>query len=96
MELSRGDGSVGTIAAVQAGLALRSIVACGSPEQIAQWAPRLATAEVLGAFALTEPDARIGLRLAGDPRRARRRAATGISGEKKWIGNGSLRRGVPR
>jgi glutaryl-CoA dehydrogenase len=88
MELSRADGSVGTIAAVQAGLALRSIVYCGSPEQIAHWAPKLATAEVLGAFALTEPthgSDSVSL----ETRAVRVEGGYRISGEKKWIGNGS-------
>lgn len=88
MELSRADGSVGTIAAVQAGLALRSITECGSPEQIATWGPKLANAEILGAFALTEPThgsdsvslETCAVRVDGGYR---------ISGEKKWIGNGS-------
>ncbi|GAA1498111.1 acyl-CoA dehydrogenase family protein [Paeniglutamicibacter kerguelensis] len=89
MELSRADGSVGTIAAVQAGLALRSIVDCGSPEQIAQWAPKLANAEVLGAFALTEPthgSDSVSL----ETRAVRVEGGYRISGEKKWIGNGSV------
>ena len=95
MELSRGDGSVGTIAAVQAGLALRSIAACGSPEQIAHWVPRLATAEVFGAFALTEPthgSDSVSL----ETRAVRVPGGYRISGEKKWIGNGSLgAEGIP-
>ncbi|MFJ6415995.1 acyl-CoA dehydrogenase family protein [Paeniglutamicibacter sp. NPDC091659] len=89
MELSRADGSVGTIAAVQAGLALRSIVDCGSPEQIAHWAPKLARAEVLGAFALTEPthgSDSVSL----ETRAVRVEGGYRISGEKKWIGNGSV------
>ncbi|GAA1857292.1 acyl-CoA dehydrogenase family protein [Paeniglutamicibacter psychrophenolicus] len=88
MELSRADGSVGTIAAVQAGLALRSIVYCGSPEQIEQWAPKLATAEVLGAFALTEPthgSDSVSL----ETRATKVEGGYRINGEKKWIGNGS-------
>lgn len=88
MELSRGDGSVGTIAAVQAGLALRSIAMCGSDEQIAHWVPRLATAEVLGAFALTEPthgSDSVSL----ETRAARVPGGYVLNGEKKWIGNGS-------
>ncbi|GER24274.1 acyl-CoA dehydrogenase [Zafaria cholistanensis] len=89
MELSRGDGSVATVAAVQAGLVLRSIATCGSPEQVAQWVPRLAAAEVLGAFALTEPthgSDSVSL----ETRAVRVRGGYRISGEKKWIGNGSL------
>ena len=55
MEISRGDGSVGTFLGVQAGLAMRSIAMHGSEEQKAQWLPAMARCEKLGAFALTEP-----------------------------------------
>lgn len=89
MELSRADGSIGTIAAVQAGLALRSIIDCGSPEQIAAWAPKLATGEVFGAFALTEPthgSDSVSLETSA----VRVEGGYLINGEKKWIGNGSV------
>lgn len=89
MELSRADGSVGTIAAVQAGLALRSITQCGSPDQIAHWAPKLANAQVLGAFALTEPthgSDSVSL----ETRAVRVAGGYLLNGEKKWIGNGSV------
>ncbi|MBG6084285.1 acyl-CoA dehydrogenase family protein [Zhihengliuella flava] len=89
MELSRADGSIGTICGVQAGLAMRSIALCGTDEQIAQWVPKLVRAEVWGAFGLTEPThgsdsvslETTATRVDGGYR---------ISGEKKWIGNASL------
>ena len=56
MEISRGDGSLGTVLAVQGGLALRTLALFGSPEQQDRWLQPLASGEVLGAFALTEPD----------------------------------------
>ena len=56
MEISRGDGSLGTVVAVQGGLALRSIALFGSDEQKARWLVPVARGEVLAAFALTEPD----------------------------------------
>ncbi|PQZ87768.1 acyl-CoA dehydrogenase [Arthrobacter sp. MYb227] len=89
MELSRADGSIGTIAAVQAGLALRSIIDRGSEEQIEQWASKLANGEVFGAFALTEPthgSDSVSL----ETRAVRVEGGYRISGEKKWIGNGSV------
>ena len=55
MELNRGDGSLGTIQAVQAGLAMRSIWMLGSEEQKQRWLPGMARLDLLGAFALTEP-----------------------------------------
>lgn len=89
MEISRGDGSMGTVIAVQGGLALRSIALHGSDEQKATWLVPLARAEKLGAFALTEPDH------GSDSTSLETTAhltADGwlLNGEKKWIGNGSV------
>ncbi|WP_309080881.1 acyl-CoA dehydrogenase family protein [Zhihengliuella sp.] len=89
MELSRADGSVGTICGVQGGLALRSVAYCGSAEQIAHWVPRLARAEVWGAFALTEP-AHGSDSVSLETRATRVEGGYRLSGEKKWIGNASL------
>ncbi|GAA3582536.1 acyl-CoA dehydrogenase family protein [Klugiella xanthotipulae] len=89
MELSRGDGSLGTIAGVQAGLALRSIALFGSPEQQAEWLVPLARGEKLGAFALTEPahgSDSVSLETAA----VRDGDEWVINGSKKWIGNGSV------
>ncbi|PZU40177.1 MAG: acyl-CoA dehydrogenase [Microbacterium sp.] len=90
MEVSRGDGSLGTMLAVQGGLALRTLALFGSTAQQEQWLRPLATAEVLGAFALTEPDH--GSDSVSLETTARRDPATGewvIRGAKKWIGNGA-------
>ena len=56
MELSRGDGSMGTFLGVHGGLAMKSIVMLGSEEQKQRWLPPMARLEKIGAFALTEPD----------------------------------------
>ena len=56
MEVSRGDGSLGTVIAVQGGLALRTLALFGSPDQQARWLTPIARGEVPAAFALTEPD----------------------------------------
>ena len=42
MELSRGDGSLGTFLGVQSGLAMRSIALLGSEEQKQRWLPGMA------------------------------------------------------
>jgi glutaryl-CoA dehydrogenase len=42
MELSRGDGSLGTFVGVHAGLAMQSIAQCGSEEQKLRWLPPMA------------------------------------------------------
>ena len=74
MELNRGDGSLGTFQAVQAGLAMRSIWMLGSEEQKQRWLPGMARLDLLGAFALTEAahgsDA-VALETTATPRRRR-------------------------
>ena len=90
LELSRVDASVGTFVGVTSGLAITSIAVCGSQEQKAEWMPRLASAEVVGAFGLTEPlsgsDAAKGLRTT-----ATRTGDTWVlNGAKRWIGNATF------
>ncbi|QCU77208.1 acyl-CoA dehydrogenase [Citricoccus sp. SGAir0253] len=88
MELSRVDGSLGTVLAVQGGLALRTLVYFGSEEQQRQYVGPLARGEVLGAFALTEPDH--GSDSAGlETRATRTERGWVLRGAKKWIGNGA-------
>jgi glutaryl-CoA dehydrogenase len=89
MELSRGDGSLGTFLGVQAGLAMKSIAELGSEEQKQRWLPAMARLEKLGAFALTEPDH--GSDSVGLETIAQRDGDSYVlSGAKRWIGNGSL------
>jgi len=89
MELNRGDGSIGTAAGVQGGLAMRSIHMCGSEEQKQRWLPAMARCEKLGAFALTEP--RHGSDSVSLETEARRDGDEYvINGAKRWIGNGTL------
>jgi glutaryl-CoA dehydrogenase len=88
MELSRGDGSLGVLLGVQAGLAMRSIAMLGSEEQKQRWLPSMARMERLGAFALTEPDHgsdSVSLETA-----RREGDEYVIDGAKRWIGNGSV------
>ena len=90
MELNRGDGSIGTILAVQAGLAMRSIWMLGSEEQKQRWLPGMAGLDLLGAFALTEPEH--GSDAVALETTARPDGDGGyiLNGEKRWIGNGTL------
>ncbi len=88
MEISRGDGSLGTILAVQGGLALRTLALFGSAAQQDRWLTALADASVLGSFALTEPDH--GSDSVSLETVARRDGDEWvIRGTKKWIGNGA-------
>jgi len=89
MELNRGDGSLGTILAVQAGLAMRSIWMLGSEEQKQRWLPGMARLELLGAFALTEPEHGSDA-VALETTAVRDGAGYVLDGAKRWIGNGTL------
>jgi glutaryl-CoA dehydrogenase len=89
MELSRGDGSLGVLLGVQAGLAMRSIAMHGSEEQKQRWLPSMARMEKLGAFALTEPDhGSDSVSLETTARRDGDEYV--IDGAKRWIGNGTV------
>ncbi|AGW40814.1 acyl-CoA oxidase [Leifsonia xyli subsp. cynodontis DSM 46306] len=90
LELARVDASVSTYVGVQNGLALGTIGVCGSPEQRAEWLPKLASGEVLGAFGLTEPlsgsDSAQGLRTVA----VRDGDDWVLNGSKRWIGNATF------
>lgn len=89
MELHRGDGSLGTFLAVQAGLAMRSIAMHGSEEQKQHWLPPMARLEKIGAFALTEPEHGSDS-IALETTARRDGDFYVIDGAKRWIGNGSI------
>lgn len=90
MEISRGDGSLGTVLAVQGGLALRTLALFGSPDQQDRWLTRLADGSVLGSFALTEPDhGSDSVSLETTARRDGDGDEWILRGAKKWIGNGA-------
>jgi glutaryl-CoA dehydrogenase len=89
MELNRGDGSLGTVLGVHAGLGMQSIAMLGSEEQKQRWLPSMVTMDKLGAFALTEPNH--GSDSIALETSARRDGDTWVlNGQKKWIGNGTI------
>jgi glutaryl-CoA dehydrogenase len=89
MELSRGDGSLGTFLGVQAGLAMRAIAMHGSEEQKQRWLPALARVEKIGAFALTEPEHGSDS-IALETNARREGDSYVINGAKRWIGNATI------
>lgn len=88
MEITRADASMGTVIAVQAGLAMRSIAMLGSEEQKSEYLPQMASCSLLGAFGLTEPDHGSDS-IALETTAVRDGDEWVLNGEKKWIGNGA-------
>jgi alkylation response protein AidB-like acyl-CoA dehydrogenase len=86
-ELSRADAGVGVTVAVHTSATTLPILAFGTGEQQARFVPPLARGELLGAFALTEPEAGSD---AGSLRTRAEPADGGwrITGAKQWITNG--------
>lgn len=88
MEISRADGSLAAAAAVQGGLVLRSVVLFASDEQKQRYLEPVASGELLGGFALTEPNH--GSDSVSLETSARREGSEWVlNGHKKWIGNGA-------
>lgn len=90
MEMARVDPSVATFYGVQGGLAMGSIFFCGSPEQRAEWLPRMRRFEIIGGFGLTEPD--VGSGASRGLLTTCRREGDGwtLNGRKRWIGNSTF------
>ena len=87
-ELERGDSGIRSFASVQGALVMYPIHAFGSEEQKKYWLPRLASAEEIGCFGLTEPD--YGSNPGGMITTARETADGWVlNGAKMWITNGS-------
>src|SRR3954471_13320886 len=90
LELARIDASIATFVGVQNGLAMGAISLCGDDTQRREWLPRMATADVIGAFGLTEPlsgsDSAQGLRTTA----TRDGDSWILSGSKRWIGNATF------
>ena len=88
-ELARADGSLNTFFGVHSGLAMGSIALLGSEEQKARWLPPMARLELIGAFALTEPEH--GSDSVSLETEARRDGGSYVlNGAKRWIGNASF------
>ena len=88
-ELERGDSGFRSFASVQSSLVMYPIFTFGSEEQKKFWLPRLASAEAIGCFGLTEPD--FGSNPDGMITRARKEnGGYVLNGTKRWITNGSI------
>jgi alkylation response protein AidB-like acyl-CoA dehydrogenase len=79
-ELSRVCGATGITVAAHVSLGTAPIYLFGTEEQKRRWVPKLASGEMLGAFALTEPDA-------GSDSKATR--TTAVRDGESWVVNGT-------
>jgi glutaryl-CoA dehydrogenase len=85
-ELEYGDSGLRSFVSVQGSLTMYAIYRFGSEEQKQHWLPRMAQAEAIGCFGLTEPDS------GSDPgsMRTTARSVEGgyvLNGTKMWITN---------
>jgi glutaryl-CoA dehydrogenase len=88
-ELEAADNGLRTFVSVQGSLVMFAIAQFGTEEQKQRWLPRMARGEVIGCFALTEPD------VGSDPgslRTSARREGNVyiLNGTKLWITNGGI------
>jgi len=85
-ELGRTSAAFRSLIGTNNGIGSQSIIMDGTEEQKQAWLPRLAGGEVIGSFALTEPEA--GSDAAGIATRAERRGdAYVLNGTKRFITN---------
>ena len=85
-EIARASPAFRSLIATNNGIGSQGLVIDGSDEQKRRWLPRLASGEIVGSFALTEPD--IGSDAASLTTRARRsNAGWVLNGTKRYITN---------
>ena len=89
MELEAGDSGIRTFVSVQGSLAMSAIAKFGSEAQKNELLPRMASGELIGCFALTEPTA------GSDPSAMLTTAQRDgdewvLHGSKRWIGMASI------
>jgi len=88
-ELEWCDSALRSFGSVQGSLVMYPIWAFGSEEQKNKYLPKLAKAELIGCFGLTEPD--FGSNPAGMTTHAQKTAnGYGLNGRKMWITNGTM------
>ena len=88
-ELEKGDSGIRSFVSVQSSLVMYPIHVFGSEQQKEHWLPKLAKAEAIGCFGLTESQG------GSDPSNMKTHAKKDgddwvINGSKMWITNGSI------
>jgi len=88
-ELERGDSGLRSFLSVQSSLVMYPIFTFGSETQKTKWLPKLANAEIIGCFGLTEPD--FGSNPGGMITKAEKvDGGYLLNGAKMWITNGTI------
>ena len=88
-EVACADAGTSVAIAVQNGLVASPIVRAGTEEQKHEWLPRIASGEMIGCYALTEPGA--GSDTASLSTRATESGdGWNLTGTKQWITNGGI------
>jgi acyl-CoA dehydrogenase family member 9 len=90
-EIGRTDASLGILIGGHQSIGLKGLILFGTEEQKRKWLPRLATGEMIAAFALTEPGA--GSDAAAIQTTAAYDEKTDtfvLNGSKHWISNGGF------
>jgi acyl-CoA dehydrogenase family member 9 len=90
-EIGKTDASLGILIGGHQSIGLKGLILFGTEEQKKKWLPRLATGEMIAAFALTEPEA--GSDAASIRTTADYDPATDtflLNGTKHWISNGGF------
>ncbi len=89
LELEAGDSALRSFVSVQSSLAMFSIWKYGSEEQKQRYLPAMAAGDMVGCFALTEPE--VGSDPASMATRAKRDGGDWVlDGHKRWVTNGSI------
>ena len=88
-EIAAADAGISVSIAVQNGLVAAPILRAGTDDQKREWLPRIAGGEVLGCYALTEPEAGSDTAALGT-RAVPEADGYRITGAKQWISNGAL------
>lgn len=90
-EIGRTDASIGILVGGHQSIGLKGLILFGTEEQKKRWLPRLASGEMIAAFALTEPEA--GSDAASIKTTAVFDEAKNefvVNGTKHWISNGGF------
>ncbi|HET7451813.1 MAG TPA: acyl-CoA dehydrogenase family protein [Thermoanaerobaculia bacterium] len=90
-EITTADASLAIVVGAHQSIGCKGLVLFGTEEQKRRWLPKLATGELIAAFALTEPEA--GSDAAAQKTTAVYDAETDtfvVNGTKQWISNGGF------